>query len=110
MTDYTNEVIAKYLKDNNLDAPEDDGIIQCIEYWDWIDEVCEINNINKFVRNYVNFEKMLLRDADMQIYVRLNDGTFQDIGYYIPSGPGWDVRAGEYIEYHPHDVYVIKCH
>ena len=61
MTDYTTEVIAKYLKDNNLDAPEDDGIIECIEYWDWIDEVCEINEINKFVRNYVNFEKMLIQ-------------------------------------------------
>jgi hypothetical protein len=106
MTDYTTDLIKCYMKTNGIDDPD---VIDCWEMGDWIDEVCETQDINDFVKKYVDFTMMLLDDDDFEIFVRHRDGTFENIGYFIPSQTEWNKVAKEYINNEPNSIYVIRA-
>ena len=95
MTDYTTDLIKCYMKTSGID---DADVIDCWEMSDWIDEVCEMQSINDFAKRYVDFTEMLLDDDDFEIFVRREDGTFQNIGYFIPSQSNWNKVATEFID------------
>lgn len=106
MPDYTTELIKCYMKINAIYDGED---IDCWEMSDWIDTVCETQDINDFVKKYVDFTMMLLDDDDFEIFVRHRDGTFENIGYFIPSQTEWNKVAKEYINNEPNTIYVIRA-
>jgi hypothetical protein len=106
MTDYTNDLIKCYAKINDID---DADITDCWILRDWIDKVCETQDINDLVKKYVDFTMMLLDDDDFEIFVRHRDGTFENIGYFIPSQTEWNKVAKEYINNEPNTIYVIRA-
>jgi hypothetical protein len=93
-----------------INAIYDADVIDCWEMSDWIDKVCETQNINDFAKRYVDFTEMLLDDEDFEIFVRREDGTFQNIGYFIPSQTEWNKIAKRWIDASRHNqVFVIRA-
>jgi hypothetical protein len=89
---------------------DDADVIDCWEMSDWINEVCEMQNINDFAKRYVDFTEMLLDDDDFEIFVYREDGTFQNIGYFIPSQTNWNKVAKKFIESSPRNIiFVIRA-
>ena len=108
MTDYKTALIKCYIESKGEDAPENIDDIDCWTYADWIDEICECQDINNFVRRYTNFAKMLIDDDDFEIFVHYR-GTYEDIGYFIPSGDDWNQRAKKYIDEMRENIFVIRA-
>lgn len=109
MPDYTNDLIKYYINSKNIAEDEEMPQIDCWELRDWIDEISEIRNIDSSIWEYVDFKQMLLDDDDFEIFVRLEDGTFQNIGYFIPSRREWSKAAKEYINNNHKSIYVIRA-
>ena len=109
MTDYLTDLMTYYVNINDLDN-DDLPIIDCWEISDWIKEVCDMQNINDFVKEYVDFTEMLLHDDDLEIFVRREDGTFEDIGYFIPSRSEWNKVAKKWIDTAPDNtIFVLRA-
>jgi hypothetical protein len=109
MPDYTNDLIRQYINDNIKVADDEPyPTIDCWEIRDWVDEICELKNIDSSIMEYVDFKQMLLDYDDYEIFVRRKDGTFQNIGYFIPSQTEWNKVAKEYINNNYHSIYVIR--
>jgi hypothetical protein len=113
MTDYKTALIKCYIESKGGDAPENIDDIDCWTYADWIDEICECQDINNFVRRYTNFAKMLIDDDDFEIFV-LYRGTYEEIAYFIPSGADWNERdwnqrAKKYIDEMWENIFVIRA-
>ena len=111
MTDYTKDVIAYFLNDKEMDAPEDEDLISCVEYHDWIDGICEYRNIDDCVKDYVDFASMLMENGDVEIYVRHYDGRFQEFCEWMKEdGCAWKGRENECIKSAPrNNIFVIEC-
>ena len=108
--DYTAELIKCYLNDKDYVAEGDHPTIDCWEMSDWIEEMCQTQNINAYAKRYIDFTQMLLDDDDFQIFVRREDGTFQNIGYFITSRRDWGKAAKEWIDDSPRNaVFVVRA-
>ena len=106
MTDYTTDLTNYYKKINAIYDGDD---IDCWEMSDWIEMVCEAHDINEILKEYVDFTQMLLNEDYFEIFVRHEDGTFQDIGYFIPSQTEWKKVAKKWIDASsPNQVFVIR--
>ena len=107
MSNITEQVIAYHLMEfENTDAED----ITCLELNDWIDDVCEVQEINDFVRDYVDFVDMILNDETTHIYMRHSNDTIQDAYEWINSTDGdvWKGRIKEFISSAPRNsIYIV---
>ena len=73
MEDYTAEVIAYYCQRYGTD--EDD--LSCYEINAYIDIICESERISEFLRDYVDFARIICDDEEVVVYVRHSDGKVE---------------------------------
>jgi len=106
MSNITEQVIAYHLLEFENENAED---ITCLELNDWIEDVCEAQGINDFVRDYVDFTEMLWNDENTHIYMRHSNGTIQALHEWITSkdGEAWKKRGKEFVSTAPKDIIYI---
>jgi hypothetical protein len=104
--DYTEQVIAYHIKKQELTTDD----VSCYDYRDWVDMICDTQDINDYVKKYVDFAEMFRYDDSITIYVRDYDGTIQDLADWIEEDScAWKGRWKEYINSAPRDnLFIVQ--